>query len=150
MTVLRSLVRVSVALAAVAFVGIAALWFLGPSACGNDFIKAVVSPDGTQKVVVFQRGCGATTGFSTQASLLPTGALLPNKSGNVFASDTNHDAAPSGPGGGPDIEVVWHDAQAVTISYRPSVRVFKAESLVGGVKFTYEAGVGVDETVVAP
>jgi len=134
----RSILRISLALAAIFFVGIAALWFLGPSACGNELIKTVASPDGTQKVVVFQRDCGATTGFSTQASLLPTRASLPNKSGNVFSSDTDHGAAPSGPGGGPEIQVVWQGAMAVSISYHPSVRVFKAQPLVGGVQFTYE------------
>ena len=37
--------------------------------CGNDLVKEVPSPNGKMKAVVFQRDCGATTGFSTQISL---------------------------------------------------------------------------------
>ncbi len=38
-------------------------------ACGNEILKEVRSPTGKMKGVVFQRDCGATTGFSTQVSV---------------------------------------------------------------------------------
>lgn len=137
MKIVRSLLRVSLALTAVFFAGLVGLWFFGPPACGNDFVEAIPSPDGSKKIVVFQRSCGATTGFSTQASLLPATEALANSSGNVFSSDTNHGAAPSGPGGGPALQVAWQSSGAVAISYHPAVRVFKAEQQVGGVQFFY-------------
>jgi hypothetical protein len=40
--------------------------------CGNYVVAEKISPDGRRKVVVFQRDCGATTGFSTQVSLFAT------------------------------------------------------------------------------
>lgn len=139
MKILHLLLRVSLALVAVFVAAIVGLWLYLPPMCGNDFIEAVPSPDGSKKIVVFQRDCGATTGFSTQASILSSNEALSNTSGNVFSSDTNHGAAPSGPGGGPALQVVWRSSEAVAISYHPAVRVFKAEPQVDGVQFTYSA-----------
>ena len=36
------------------------------------------------KGVVFERSCGATTGFSTQISILPVTQKLENEGGNIF------------------------------------------------------------------
>ena len=74
--------------------------------CGNEILSEFVSPDNSKKIVVFQRDCGATAPFSTQASLLAITEKLPDEGGNVFSADTNHGAAPSGPGGGPNCEYV--------------------------------------------
>ena len=95
--VLRSAIRVASALAIVAAVLVAAFWYLGPSMCGNEVVAQYPSPNGLERLVVFQRDCGATTGFSTQASILPIGKGLKDDSGNVFIADTDHGAAPSGP-----------------------------------------------------
>jgi hypothetical protein len=57
--------------------------------CGNDLVKEVRSPDGQMNAVVFQRDCGATTGFSTQVSLLSSNKSLPNESGNLFVATTD-------------------------------------------------------------
>ncbi|HEX5605144.1 MAG TPA: hypothetical protein VFY96_01440 [Candidatus Binatia bacterium] len=84
-----------------------------------------VSPDGTKKVVVFQRDCGATTDFSTQASLLATNEKLENEGGNVFSADTNHNAAPSGVGGGPELRVRWESRNRLLLQHHPSARVSK-------------------------
>jgi hypothetical protein len=65
--------------------------------CGNDTMAEFLSPDASAKLVVFQRDCGATTVFRTQASLLKPGMHLSDSSGNVFVADTDHGLAPSGP-----------------------------------------------------
>ena len=52
--------------------------------CGNRPVDEVVSPDGERSAVLFVRDCGATTGYSLQMSLVPTGADLPNDGGNVL------------------------------------------------------------------
>jgi hypothetical protein len=44
------------------------------------------------------RSCGATTGFSTQASLLKSDQALPTMAGNLYIADNNHGVAPAGPG----------------------------------------------------
>ena len=108
------------------------------SPCANELLAEVASPDGKWKAVVFQRGCGATTGFSTQVSLLPAASVMPNESGNAFRSDTNHGAAPSGPGGGPAVGVVWRSPIELAISHHPAARVFAAERSVGNVEVRYE------------
>ena len=51
--------------------------------CGNDIYSETLSPDGELKAVIFQRDCGATTGFSTQVSILDTDETLENDGGNI-------------------------------------------------------------------
>ena len=101
--------------------------------CANDVIKEVVSPDGKKKVVVFQRNCGATTDFSTQASVLSVSRSLLNDGGNVFSADTNHGAAPSRSGGGPELEASWVGPKELVLEHHPQARVFKAEASIGDV-----------------
>ncbi len=47
-----------------------ALWAFGEAMCGNEVMAEYPSPGNQHWVVVCQCHCGATTGFSTQASLL--------------------------------------------------------------------------------
>ncbi len=51
--------------------------------CANTVTKRLTSPDGTRDAVVFTRDCGATTDFSTQVALVPSGQV-PGEGGNVF------------------------------------------------------------------
>lgn len=99
--------------------------------CANQVIKEVVSPDGKRKVVLFRRDCGATTDFSTQASVLTVGTSLPNDGGNVFSADSNHGRAPSGRGGGPALAVSWVGPNELVIEHAAAARVFKAEPSIG-------------------
>ena len=48
---------------------------LGENLCGNEIIEEIKSPDNKYKLVIFQRDCGATTGFSTQISILKSDAI---------------------------------------------------------------------------
>jgi hypothetical protein len=52
--------------------------------CGNTIEQSLKSPNNRMKVVVFERDCGATTGFSRQVSLLNANDKLQNTSGNVI------------------------------------------------------------------
>ena len=113
--------RISVAI--IAGVALTACLDLGGS-CVNEQLDAVASPDGTHRAVVFQRDCGATTGFSTQISVLAAGAALPDSSGNVFSADTDHGRAPAGPGGGPRVSVRWITNDTLEIRYDARARVF--------------------------
>jgi hypothetical protein len=106
--------------------------------CGNDLIHEELSPDGKVKVVVFQRDCGATTGFSTQVSIVPGRKTLPNAPGNVFVATTGHGAAPTGQGGGPEVRVVWDGNQTLILKHHPSAAIFKAEREHSGVRIVVE------------
>lgn len=109
------------------------VYFLFPTACINEPLQEIPSPDGLRRIIVFQRDCGATTGFSTQTSLLSAGQSLDDESGNLFVADTNHGAAPSGPGGGPAVEVVWLDSTHLRLTHHPQARIFLAMPEIDGV-----------------
>lgn len=113
--------------------------------CGNDILTEMRSPDGRLRFVVFQRDCGATTGFSTQVSIITSDAgfltsptwLRSTRSGNVFVADTNHGEAPSGPGGGPVVQVEWLGPNRLKIIHDKRARVFKSAQSAGGVSVEY-------------
>jgi hypothetical protein len=109
-----------------------------PVACGNKPLAEAVSPDGTRKLVVFERDCGGTTGFSTQASVLAPHATLANEAGNIFAADTGHGAAPAGAGGGPELRVAWTSPNHLRLQHHESARLFKAERQFEGIEISYE------------
>ena len=119
-------------------VGISTLAYLFFSMCGNDPVAEFVSPDAGAKLVVFQRDCGATTDFSTQASLLKPDVQPPPSSGNVFIADTDHGIAPSGPGGGPELRVRWESPKRILLQHHVKARVFKAEQHLNGIEIRYE------------
>jgi hypothetical protein len=73
--------------------------------CGNQELRRRTSPDSKLDVVVFQRDCGATTGYSTQVTIVPSGAKLPNEIGNVLVLDNN-----------PGIDVQWTSAERLTVA----------------------------------
>jgi hypothetical protein len=133
----RILLIVGVTLGVVTFAAIGWFWLFAPDMCGNEIISEFPSPEGNKKVVVFQRDCGATTGFSTQASILGNDQVLENESGNLFTSDTNHGAAPSSLGGGPALSVEWKSKHSVLLSFHPNARVFKKEAEIDGVHVSY-------------
>lgn len=131
---LRVLFRVVVAVASVfALIMLGGAYFMFSTACFNEPLREISSPDGLHRVVVFQRDCGATTGFSTQASLLPAGQSLDHGGANLFVADTNHGAAPSGIGGGPAVEVVWRDSTHLRLTHHPQARIFLATPQIGDV-----------------
>jgi hypothetical protein len=115
------------------------------SLCTNTIQAQSSAPGGLHHAVVFQRDCGATTGFSTQVSVLngpgPTlDANLPTNPGNAFIADTDHGAAPAAAWGGPTVELSWQTAQRLVIRHHPSARLFTEPSTVSGVVVVYEKG----------
>jgi len=113
------------ALAAAAIVALAGCDPSFDSLCGNTVLKSLDSPDGKLKAVVFQRDCGATTGFSTQLSVLNAGDPLPNDGGNVFIADTDGGAALAGQGGGPRVDILWEGPRKLLIEHNSGARRFK-------------------------
>lgn len=111
---------------------------LADGLCGNQIIEEVLSPNGNNRITVFERNCGATTGFSTQISIMNSERTLPNEGGNLFIADTDHGKAPSGPGGGPKVEVTWRNNNMVIIKHHNNARIFKAKSKLKNVNVSYE------------
>lgn len=106
--------------------------------CGNRVISRADAPDGLHTAVMFQRDCGATTGFSTQISVLKAGAE-PSDGGNAFRADTDHGAAASGDWGGPWSEMKWIDDGTLLVRYASGSRIFEQSQQVSGVRINFEA-----------
>jgi hypothetical protein len=114
-----------------------ALWWFSGEMCENSIVRTVDSPDGKRTLALFERSCGATTGFSTQISVLGRGEVSTG-SGNAFIADANHGAAPLGEWGGPWAEIQWLANEHVLIRYAQGSRVFEKDEQVSGVKITYQ------------
>ena len=91
--------------------------------CGNEIFKEVSSPDFEFKAVIFQRDCGATTGFSTQVSVIPITETLPNEGGNVLIIDGH----PSDT----QLEISWLSNSELKISKNINGTEYKAEKNIG-------------------
>lgn len=77
--------------------------------CGNYIHSQTASPDKKYEAVIFQRDCGATTGFSTQVSIIKLGSELDNEPGNIFSiSGHPEKVAP---------ELVWIDEKTLHIKH---------------------------------
>ncbi|HYW06759.1 MAG TPA: hypothetical protein VE913_07375 [Longimicrobium sp.] len=132
------LVAAIIATAKVAPTAFATFVFSTWDPCANTELATAVAPGGSHRAVVFQRDCGATSGFSTQVSVLPLGAALPNDGGNVFVADAADDRVPAGLGGGPAVGLVWRDERTLVIRHHRLARVFRSEPRAGGIQVRYE------------
>ena len=107
--------------------------------CGNHIDNEVVSPNGKTKAVVFQRSCGATTGFSTQISVLPSNKTLPKEAGNVFYADDNDGKAKLNKNFVLEkLEVKWLNDTELLIRYDNQADASEFKELPRGVKVIYE------------
>lgn len=105
--------------------------------CENTILSEAGSPNGRLSAILFDRSCGATTGHSTQVSVLGSG-VRPATAGNTFVADANHGAAEESVGGGPWVEVAWIDDENLIVRYDAQARVFTGQSDIAGVKVTYQ------------
>ncbi len=112
------------------------------SGCADDCVNLTVirsqSPDGSHDATLFQRNCGATTGYSTHISVLDHGAS-PSRGGNAFVADNDHGAAATGSWGSAWAEVKWLAPDHLLIRYATRSRIFAQQSEVSGVRITYQA-----------
>jgi hypothetical protein len=138
----RRLMRITVtALGALGLLAVGAFGFISrvhwEFDCENSPLRESLSPDGARKIVVFERSCGATTDFSTQASLLKSDRTLPSGAGNLYIADTNHGTALPGPGGGPALKIRWKTPQSVILTSAAGARVFLARQRIEDVQIEY-------------
>ena len=108
--------------------------------CGNKVVSRVDAPDGRHTAVMFQRDCGATTGFSTQISVLDVGEKVAG-GGNAFSADGDHGAASTGDWGGPWAEMKWIDSNHLLVRFADKSRIFRQDGDIGGVKVSYQRAV---------
>jgi hypothetical protein len=101
--------------------------------CLNDVMETKASPDRSKTAILFQRSCGATTGFSAQVSILYPGQKLEER-GNIFIADDDHGAAI---GELPIVELAWLEPDHLLIRHHSRARIFKSEGQLSGVRITY-------------
>lgn len=114
--------------------------------CGNDVLARVPSPNGSHQAVVFERDCGATTGFSTQVSIVESDETFlqqpstwrATEQGNVLIIDDDHGAAPQGPGGGPKVDVAWSGEAQLVLTYHPRARVSRAVERIDDIRVRHQ------------
>lgn len=90
--------------------------------CANEINKEVNSPNQEFKAVIFQRDCGATTGFSTQVSVVSKSKALPNEGGNILVI-----------GGHPNdtlLEINWLSNSELNIDNNLNGSEYKAEKSI--------------------
>jgi hypothetical protein len=106
-------------------------------ACTNEVITRLASPDGKREAVMFRRDCGATSGYSTQISIVNIGRA-PEGAGNTFRADDNHGAAKIGDWGGSWAEIKWLASDRLRVRYADKSRIFEQDATVAGVSVIYE------------
>ncbi len=107
-------------------------------ACSNEIITRLASPNGEREAVMFQRACGATTGYSTQISIVETGQA-PAGEGNAFRADDDHGAAKIGDWGGSWAEMKWLASDRLLVRYAEKSRIFEQDDSIAGVSVSYES-----------
>lgn len=105
--------------------------------CGNQVLQQVASPDGQFKAVIFERDCGATTGYSTQVSVLPSAAALSNDGGNVFVMNDSDGSARSG-SSGLRVWTKWLGARHLKIVYGAEETAFHNVPKYEDIAISYE------------
>jgi hypothetical protein len=108
--------------------------------CGDTVVQRLPAPDHRREAVLFQRDCGAPTGFSTQISILAPGSA-PNGPGEVFVADDDHGAAQTGRWGGPWASMRWLDPAHLEIAYAENARIFHRKVDAAGVRIRYRVKV---------
>jgi hypothetical protein len=102
--------------------------------CANTEHQTAKSPDGRITAILFDRDCGATTGFSTQVSLVGPDEKPAGK-GNVFIADQGTDSTTWG---GPWAELKWLGPNRLLVRYDATARVFAQNGNVGDVQISFE------------
>jgi hypothetical protein len=94
--------------------------------CGNEVSQTVISPSGRLRAVVFNRNCGATTGFNTQVSIIPASESLPGEAGNTLIL-----------GGSVPLKIEWRTDSILHLSGVGAARVFLQSHSAAGVSVSY-------------
>lgn len=105
--------------------------------CTNTELTRLSSPDGLRSAVLFERSCGATSGFATHVSVLRKGQRL-SGGGNTFTADAKQGAVVTGSWGGPWAEIAWRSPTSLVVRHADGARTFRRETQVGGVRVDYE------------
>ncbi len=107
--------------------------------CGNNVQREVRSPDGAYIATVYERSCGATTGFSTQVHLRPSHAPFEAEPTAAGAEKDGIVFIVSGQG---PVAAAWSDSTHVMIESgaNPRERISRQEARWHDITITYSRG----------
>jgi hypothetical protein len=127
-----------------AIAGLALLMACGTiDPCGNTILEEVPSPTGKYRAIIFQRDCGATTGYSTQVSILNSSDTFYSKPNRFKSSSQSNcfvcDHTFSGPDStSPLVKAHWISPTKVEIQYDKLARTFMKNTQSGEVTVVYK------------
>ncbi len=93
--------------------------------CGSELLNSVSSPNGNKKAVSFVYDCGATTGFSTQVSILDVDDLI-TSAGNIMTTDGKN-----------NLKLEWVSDKELLISNTKRLKIFKKERSFKNINVSY-------------
>jgi hypothetical protein len=98
-------------------------------ACKTVVHNSIPSPDGHKSIVIFEKQCGATVGFNTQASIAPAGRSFSYEGNLAFFVVS----------GTPEVVAKWLGDNVVEMAVVPKEgEIFKSEQTVGDIKIMYK------------
>jgi hypothetical protein len=106
------------------------------NACGSSAAQSFSSPDGRHRAVLFERDCGATTGVTSQVSVVAADEDLADAPGNTFVADLKGNG-PAGQWGGPVVKIRWLANTALEIRYHHTARTFVKAASAGTIQIRY-------------
>jgi hypothetical protein len=102
------------------------------SACGNNLIAQTHQKEGNRELVVFERGCGATTSFVTHVGILDNGhGISDDTVGNIFIADSNRGMISM------SVDAKWISPSTILIQYPAGARIFKKLTQINKVSVLY-------------
>ena len=107
--------------------------------CSTNVYREVPSPGGRFRAVVFERDCGATTGFNRQVAIVPANVSAPDSATTIFVVDK-----PDTVTSAPDSVVLavnpsWLNDDHLIIAHDGRARVLRQVSQLGSVKISYQS-----------
>tara|TARA_R110001606_G_scaffold334961_1_gene482946 strand:- start:12 stop:407 length:396 start_codon:yes stop_codon:yes gene_type:complete len=100
--------------------------FSSDNMCDNTIIATKFSPNQNNKIVLFERSCGATTGFSTQVSILEKENDLENENSAILITEKD------------SLNIKWINDDEVSIEIKKNSEVFKKQNHFNGIKINYK------------
>ncbi len=113
------------------------IWFfrldlVTPLVCRNHIGKVFTSPDGSQRVVVFDRDCGPPPEEYTVVHVMRGRESLYDRDGEVFVADTGVAAAESG------VSVRWEAPNQLVVRYPQTAKIYFSVTRLVEVALRYE------------
>ncbi len=116
--------------------------------CRNEIVEETQSPSKKFKVVIFIRDCGATTGYSTQVSILESSDQLGNHPGNAFILSDKIGNGLSFDKGGAKIKAMWSNDHSLKVYFDKRTEFTKQIEKIDDIKITYEQLVDEDSPAI--